>query len=96
MTRTLTILAKSLFLIAFITALIALPACGRRSKTTVVHKSGGGGHHGGTVVVIKKGHSHSAGCGHYKRHGKWYHWKGHHHKNGCGHAFVGGMWVVRD
>ena len=47
------------------------------------------------VVVVKKGHRHTAHCGHYRFNGKWYFVKGHHHRRGCGHAFVGGVWVFK-
>ena len=47
------------------------------------------------VVVVKKGHAHTARCGHYRHDGRWYHLKGHVHKRGCGHAHVQGVWVRR-
>ncbi|HHL72640.1 MAG TPA: hypothetical protein ENJ29_09030 [Bacteroidetes bacterium] len=53
-------------------------------------------HHArGTVVVVKKGHVHSARCGHYRHNGRWYYIKGHVHGARCGHKKVNGVWVVR-
>ena len=69
---------------------LALSACARRpAKVRVVHPSGA------QVVVIKKGHRHSASCGHYRHGDNWYLVKGHAHKKGCGHHKVKGVWVLK-
>ena len=47
------------------------------------------------VVVIKKGHKHTARCGHYRYGGKWYIVKGHSHGPRCGHHFSSGIWIYK-
>ena len=82
-----------------------LTACPRHS--VLHHKPKGGPpphakahglkkHHHGSAVAIKKGHGHSAHCGHYKHKGKWFHHGGHAHKHGCGHVLSGGIWIFVD
>ncbi len=62
---------------------------GRRRQ--VVHDS----FTGDPEVVITRGHVHTARCGHYRRHGRWYFAGDHVHGGGCGHAWVNGVWIVR-
>jgi hypothetical protein len=80
-------LLASLLILVLASAL--LPGCGTRRKAVVVH------HPNAHVVVIKKGHAHSANCGHYRHGGKWYFIKGHVHRKGCGHRKVKGVWVIK-
>lgn len=47
------------------------------------------------VVVVKKGHVHTARCGHYRYNGRWYIVKNHVHGSRCGHRFVRGAWVFK-
>ena len=68
-------------------------SCARRAR---VHVRVGHPHSpAARVVVIKKGHVHTARCGHYRYKGKWYFVKGHVHGPKCGHAFVGGIWIYK-
>lgn len=70
---------------------IGLSSCARRTALRV-----NTGHPASAkVVVVKKGHKHTARCGHYRHNGRWYFIKGHHHQKGCGHHFAGGVWVFK-
>lgn len=78
------------FLVISSAAALLFSACARRpAKVRVVHPAGA------QVVVIKKGHRHSANCGHYRHGNKWYYVKGHAHGRKCGHHKVDGIWVVK-
>ncbi|MFQ5628195.1 MAG: hypothetical protein ACE5I1_05495 [bacterium] len=68
-----------------------LSSCARRTavRVNIGHPASA------KVVVVKKGHAHTARCGHYKYRGKWYIVKGHAHGPRCGHRFVGGFWIYK-
>ena len=51
------------------------------------------GHGHGRPVVIRKGHAHTAHCGHFRVGAKWHVMQGHSHGAGCGHHFKGGLWI---
>lgn len=68
-----------------------ISGCARRTAVRV-----NVGHpHNAKVVVVKKGHLHTARCGHYRYNGKWYIIKNHAHGPKCGHHFVSGVWIFK-
>ena len=69
---------------------LVVSGCGRPARRVHVVDHGKA-----QVVVIKKGHVHSARCGHYRHNNKWYFVNGHVHGKRCGHAKVNNVWVIR-
>ena len=79
-----------------LTATLILPLLGACAAHS--HPAPHAHHHRRTAavrVVVANGHLHTAGCGHYRHRGHWYHVRGHAHGARCGHVFTGGVWVLR-